>query len=139
MGKKLVYFTPETAPQYAGEPGSSYTLTEQVYIPVKDQIEEMLLAGRMLDAYRKELYHFGPDEEVDEEFEDPTLHPSYDAAQAAVDRARLLGKRSRILREQAKAAEGAAKAAGDSKGSVGGGVEPKGSAGAGAAPVADVK
>jgi hypothetical protein len=98
-GTKKVLYGPLFHPQDEGESNDGSTMTEQVYIPLRDQIEEMLLSGRMLDAYRKELYHFGADEEVDEDFEDPTLHPSYDAAQASIDRARLLGKRDRLVRE----------------------------------------
>jgi hypothetical protein len=98
--KDLRHCGPETHPDYEGEMNDGSTMTEQVYIPLKDQIEEMMLSGRMLEAYRKELYHFQADEIVDESFSDPTMEPGFDAADAAVERSRLLGKRDRILKEQ---------------------------------------
>nr|WAE43848.1 MAG: hypothetical protein [Microviridae sp.] len=97
--KDLRHCGPETHPQYEGESNDGSTMTEQVYIPLKDQIEEMILSGRILEAYRKELYHFQPDEEVDESFSDPTMDPGFDAADASVERARLIGKRDRLLKE----------------------------------------
>nr|WAE43368.1 MAG: hypothetical protein [Microviridae sp.] len=108
-------------PVSPGEEGSRESMTEQVYIPLKDQVDEMLLAGRQLEAYRKELYHFQPGEEVNEDFEDPTLHPSFDAADASVERARLIGKRDRLLKqaEVKRLAKAEADAAAEESGAAG--------------------
>ena len=104
--RKQEVATPVLHPFYEGEMNDGSTMTEQTYIPLKDQIEAMLLAGRQLEAYRKELYDFSPEEDVDEGFDDPTRYQGWDAADAAVERARLLGKRDRLLKAAAvKAAE----------------------------------
>lgn len=78
------------------------TITEvQGYIPAKKQIENLLTAGARLSAYRRELYDFGPGDEVPEGFEDPTRSPNFDMADASA-----LGEAvERRLRAQAKAAK----------------------------------
>lgn len=53
------------------------------YIPAKNRIENLILAGQRLKVARAELYDFGPDDEVDESFSDPTRSANYDMADAS--------------------------------------------------------
>lgn len=53
------------------------------YIPPKVQIENMILAGKRLEQARKEAYDFGPDDEVDYGFHDPTRDTGFDLADAS--------------------------------------------------------
>lgn len=58
--------------------------TEQAgYISPQNQIENMILAGRRLDEYRKEQYDFNSEEEIDEELYDPTRSGNFDLADAS--------------------------------------------------------
>ncbi|QCS36895.1 hypothetical protein [Tortoise microvirus 21] len=52
------------------------------YIPAKNRIENLLRAGERLDAYRRELYDYGADDE-DSGFYDPTRDPGFDPADAS--------------------------------------------------------
>jgi len=53
------------------------------YIPIRDQINQMLLAGRRLNEYRKEFYDStNPRDDIDV---DPTRSPDYDLADAFTD------------------------------------------------------
>ena len=62
----------------------SKSFTEQAgYIPPKDQIESMILAGRRLDDHRKSLYDFDSEEDIDEEAYDPTRSGNFDLADAS--------------------------------------------------------
>lgn len=57
--------------------------TEQAgYISPQKQIENMILAGRRLDDYRKGQYDFDSEEEIDEELYDPTRSGNFDLADA---------------------------------------------------------
>lgn len=53
------------------------------YIPADKQIESFIVAGRRLAEARKEMYDFGPDEEVPPDFIDPTRSGSFDLADAS--------------------------------------------------------
>lgn len=52
------------------------------YIPAKNRIENLLRAGERLDAYRRELYDYSPDDE-DDGFVDPTRSPGFDPSDAS--------------------------------------------------------
>lgn len=71
------------------------------YIPAKVQVEQMIMAGRKLAEYRKEMYDFGPDE-PDDGYVDPTRSPNYDMADAHQDAMRVA---DRVRRKKAKADE----------------------------------
>jgi len=64
------------------------------YIPADKQIESFIVAGRRLDQARKEMYDFGPDEEVPDDFIDPTRNGSFDLADAA-QLGRALGEKAK--------------------------------------------
>lgn len=65
------------------ETPDSKSETEQAgYIPPKQQIEQMILAGRRLDDFRKEQFDFDSEEEIDEELYDPTRSVNFDLADA---------------------------------------------------------
>lgn len=82
-------------PQYDGEGGFEETITEQSYVPLKDQVEEMIHHGALVEGYRYELYHFGPDEEVPETFEDINMLEGLDPADVWFERGRLLGRQAK--------------------------------------------
>ena len=52
------------------------------YIPAEAQIELFIQAGRKLDQARKEQYDFSADEEVPDDFIDPTRSGGFDLADA---------------------------------------------------------
>lgn len=96
----LRYCSVDFRPLYEGEVPGKKTMTEQVYIPLKEQVEEMLAAGERLEAYRRELYHYGPEDEIDE-VEDPGDAYAMDPAEMSMIQMRLLAKRDRLLKAQA--------------------------------------
>lgn len=61
-----------------------YLVEKGSYIPAKQQIENLMLAGSRLEAYRREMYDLGPDDE-DDGRTDPTRRPNYDLADAHQD------------------------------------------------------
>jgi len=67
------------------------------YIPADVQIEMFIQAGRRLDQARKEQFDFGPEEEVPEDFIDPTRNGSFDLADAS----QLGRKTAAALQDQA--------------------------------------
>ena len=68
------------------------------YIPADVQITMFIEAGRRLDKARIEAYDFGPNEEVPEDFIDPTRSGDFDLADAS-----RLGKAvASSLNDQAK-------------------------------------
>ena len=95
------------------------------YVPAKTQIENMIMAGRRLNAYRAEQYDFTGEENDEEEdnFEDPTRSPNFDIADASsiqkvlerkfksarndgVERRRVRDTGSDSLRPEGKLSEG---------------------------------
>lgn len=52
------------------------------YIPAKQRIENLMLAGMRLATFRSELYDFQAGEPLDENFTDPTRSPNFDLADA---------------------------------------------------------
>lgn len=74
---------PNKKPFYEKE--DKTTLVEVAgYIPAKQRIENLILAGERLVAWRKEQFDFN-DGEIDEDFEDPTRSKNYDIVDAKED------------------------------------------------------
>lgn len=69
-------------PESKGEPGGGKQITESAgYIPIRVQVENMLLAGERLGEYRREKYDFGEGVEIpDDVVPDPTRSASFDMA-----------------------------------------------------------
>lgn len=96
MAKDLRFCGPYDHPQYEGEMNDGTTITEQTYVPIAEQILEMIRAGQFLEEYRRARWDFGPGEEVDESVDpDPTVHA--DPAEVYLMQARLLGRRDQAL------------------------------------------
>jgi hypothetical protein len=55
------------------------------YIPAKMQIEQLINAGRRLEAARAEMYDFGPDDKVDDTVDPRVRRKDYDLAEASED------------------------------------------------------
>jgi len=53
------------------------------YVPPQVQINRMIQAGERLKIARREHYDFGNDEEVPDDFIDPTRAPDFDLADAS--------------------------------------------------------
>jgi len=103
---RVMLFTQYRRPPKRPEKMDPLTLTESAgYLPSKVQIENLIQAGRRLVAYRKEMYDFPEDSDVDESFEDPTRRPGYDLADASRDRADVTAR----LRAQARASRNPSK------------------------------
>ena len=103
--------------------------TEQAgYIPPQRQIEDMMLAGRRLDDYRKSQFDFPDDDSIDEDVYDPTRAGNFDlsdASQMSYD----VNNRIREAKEFSKASKEASQTAqeasrGVSEGNGGGNVPP---------------
>ena len=70
------------APMIIGEKNSGKSKVERAgYIPAKTQIEQLFAAGQRLDAYRRDLYEFGPDDAIPDDYE--PIAKDFDAADAA--------------------------------------------------------
>lgn len=54
------------------------------YIPAKQRVENLMLAGQRLKEYRNEQYDW-PDGNIDENYIDPTRRKGYDLADASQD------------------------------------------------------
>lgn len=76
------------------EMNDGVNMTEQTYIPANIQIEQLIAAGIRLDDYRKELYDFSQDAEIDWDYQDPTRNPGYDPADAS-ETLKQLAKRTK--------------------------------------------
>jgi hypothetical protein len=76
------------------------------YVPAKKQIENLLLAGEKLVAYRKGMYDYEPDDDSDDDdFNDPTRVPGFDMADSSQLQSELEGR----IKAQEAAAAAAAK------------------------------
>lgn len=91
------------------EPIDGELLTEVAgYIPANIRIENIINAGERLRQARAEMYDFGPNDEIDEDFQDPTRSKSFDLADASVlkenldMRYREIQKQKKVLAEKAK-------------------------------------
>lgn len=87
----LVFDTPYSRRRQGGEVNSGELITEQAgYIPPQAQIEGMISAGIRLEEFRKgQSYDYGPDDEVDDFYEDVTRRPGFDPADASQHSLRL--------------------------------------------------
>ena len=66
-------------PKDVKEINSGEQITETAgYIPADVQIQDMIAAGMRLGEYRREMYDFDDNEEVPEDFMDPTRIPGVD-------------------------------------------------------------
>ena len=70
------------------------------YIPADVQIEMFIQAGRRLDQARKEQFDFGPEEEVPEDFIDPTRKSGFDMADASLLSQEVRSNLERSAREE---------------------------------------
>lgn len=72
-------------PEFKGEPGGGKQITESAgYIPIRVQVENMIIAGERLGEFRREKYDFGEGMEVpDDVSPDPTRSASFDMADAS--------------------------------------------------------
>lgn len=70
------------------------------YIPAEKLIESFIVAGRRLDASRKQQFDFDEGETIPDDFVDPTRAPGYDLADASLA-TQAVGTR---LRDQAREA-----------------------------------
>jgi len=78
------------------------TITESAgYVPSKVQIENLIMAGKRLQSFRKEMYDFPDGANVDESYEDPTRGPGFDLADAT----RIARDVDQRIRAQAAAAK----------------------------------
>lgn len=87
-----MYSTPYSNKRHRSQPeknpGKSIVETAG-YIPAKNRIENMILAGQRLVDYRKSQFDFEDHDKIDETFSDPTRRPNYDLADATQDNYRL--------------------------------------------------
>lgn len=66
------------------EKNSNEIIVEKAgYVTAKQRIEDMINAGRRLVDHRKANYDFKENEEIDENFDDPTRSPGFDPADAS--------------------------------------------------------
>lgn len=101
------------------EPAGSYqSKTERAgYIPAKEKIESLIMAGVRLDQYRKEAYDWAPGEDIDDKFFDPTRHPSFEMEDGHILREKskskldAISRRQQIEADEKKAAKAAEEAA----------------------------
>lgn len=77
------------------------------YITAQQRIEAIINAGHRLNEYRKEQFDF--QDELDEDFEDPTRSKNFDRADATIIEHNIF-LRERIKREGIKAREAELKA-----------------------------
>ena len=76
------YYTKTIRPKKQFEKVDNTTITEQAYMPAQVQIERMILAGQNLINYKREMFDFGEDEPIDENYEDPSREPGFDITDA---------------------------------------------------------
>jgi len=95
-------------PDSVAEPGGGPRLTESAgYMPVRVQVEQMILAGQALGEYRKEKYDFDNEKDVPTDvLPDPTRSPSFDLADGSMSLPPLVAS----LKEQHAAARAALQA-----------------------------
>lgn len=80
----LIIYGHYKRPKKKPEINSGEIIVEKAgYIPAKQQIMNLINAGKRLLDYRREQYDFSDPKEVDNEFEDPTRKGSFDLADAS--------------------------------------------------------
>jgi hypothetical protein len=79
----VVFVTQYNSVPAEPEVNTGEIVTEQAgYVPPKFQIEQLLAAGQRLADYREEMFDFTGDEEVSDDFDDPTRRPGFDLVDA---------------------------------------------------------
>lgn len=79
----MIFQTHYTHTKSPGETNLGKRLVEKAgYIPAKDRIENMILAGQRLIEHRMSMYDFDSNKELDESFYDPTRSKNFDMADA---------------------------------------------------------
>lgn len=82
----MKFKTHYTSEPYPGEVNSGEILVETAgYVSAEKRISNLMLAGQRLADYRKGLYDFDHNQELDESFSDPTRSKNYDLADAFQD------------------------------------------------------
>lgn len=77
-------FTQYHRPKDQYEVNNGEDITEKVgYVPANVLIENMIYAGQRLDLARSDMYDFKDEDEVDDEYIDPTRSPGFDLADAS--------------------------------------------------------
>lgn len=99
-------FTKHKRPSHVTEKVYGKKIVETAgYISPKKQIENLIMAGERLEAYRSGMYDF-PEGKIDEYFDDPTRDPDFDISDAsALDRSVYNRLRDQELANRAKADE----------------------------------
>lgn len=82
------YRRPEKQPEVLG---GEVLVEREGYVPAKEQIEGMFMAGRRLVAGRG-YFEFPPEGEIPEDYQDPTRDPNFDMADASQMTQNLLTK-----------------------------------------------
>lgn len=96
--KPPVHYSNANPPPTQVEEGGGEVLTNPVgVLTTRQMVERFMDAGVRLKAYKAELYHFLNEESIQEDFEDPTLHPNYDMADASEQLILLENKRKKLL------------------------------------------
>lgn len=94
--------------EYEGEYNNGKSVTETAgYISAKDQIENLIIAGERLANFRSDQYDFGPDEDVPDDFEDPTRRPNFDLADASALARQINARLAAAAREKASGGKSA--------------------------------
>lgn len=104
------FLTPYDRPVFEGEKSEGVSLTERFgYVPLKDQIERLMISGETLLRIRALNYDFSPGEDVPKDFFDLTREPNFDFVDyyrvALEFNARLDAQREARLNEAALAAQ----------------------------------
>lgn len=91
-------YTQYVRPEKKGETNSGELKVElKGYVPPQKQVENLMIAGKRLEDYRREAYDFGYGEKADDNYVDPTRKPDFDLADAS----RLADESNKKLKEQA--------------------------------------
>jgi len=79
----MIFQTHHTHQKTVPEANLGKRLVEKAgYIPAKDRIENMILAGQRLIEHRMSMYDFDSNKEFDESYYDPTRSKNFDIADA---------------------------------------------------------
>lgn len=77
------------------------SMTETSYMPAKAQIENLIAAGKRLVEYRKEMFDFSTEKEINDEFIDVTRRPGVDIVEIEMaERAISARKRSKLEEQE---------------------------------------
>lgn len=96
-----MFNTPFNRQKYIPERNSGVKIVETAgYISSQQRIENMILAGQRLTAFRSEQYDFPDEKSVDDNFYDPTRNRGLDLAEATMIQNQVTSR----LEQQAKVA-----------------------------------